>query len=242
MKSNGITEITIQPEFPKQNEEDLEDGLKNLIQVRINFFLKLHILNFQNYYFFQKYLWFLDMFSNLSTIKLFVSKMLYKGCNQKITRNKRQINLTKNQHHHNSIVPICLLLFLIFMTWNKSKILYSFWKHLYIIYHGVLYLGIFVGSQNMTQICTWKHFFWSHFLCSFFKSSLESQRKWLHYMLSIFFYKRKLFTVCVRIVFIVGIYFFKYFHYKMSSKMRYVSVCLECFFQSKVLEGANCNN
>ena len=33
LKSKGITEITIQPEFPKQNEEDLEDGLKNLIQV-----------------------------------------------------------------------------------------------------------------------------------------------------------------------------------------------------------------
>ena len=41
MKSKGITEITIQPEFPKQNEEDLEDGLKNLIQVNFknNYFL-----------------------------------------------------------------------------------------------------------------------------------------------------------------------------------------------------------
>merc|ERR1712001_543795 len=32
MKDKGITEITIQPEFPKLNEEDLGDGLKNLIQ------------------------------------------------------------------------------------------------------------------------------------------------------------------------------------------------------------------
>ena len=43
MKNKGITEITIQPEFPKLNEEDLGDGLKNLIQV-----------NFKNNYFVEK--------------------------------------------------------------------------------------------------------------------------------------------------------------------------------------------
>ena len=41
LRSNGINQITIQPEFPQccdeQNEEDPGDGLKTLIQPQVQF-------------------------------------------------------------------------------------------------------------------------------------------------------------------------------------------------------------